>query len=1247
MDENRKTAVWDWRHDVTKTTLDKGARYLRNHPFSVGEKKSKVTVTLEGGITVSYEGIPITYDEIGNKGISNRRFQCSKCRSYRLCEHGAAVLMEMEREFGPFEALEPENIWRERVRIERLQATKYRANHFMPPPDGTREPYFNLRAVLGNFVTDAYEEEKARAYLTSGKKVAGIERAEIGYKDGKQTLDVRFEPDENDRRYYHTSSSIVLQKSKLLEIHCVDCHETDYPGGYWLSKKNMFVCSHMLTKVNTLYEFLRLNNPGDETDETAMRLLRALRRKSGEKQEETKGEEGKQQITIIPQYEWEDGSTISVSFLVGDASGKMRMIRKLTEFCDKLDEGSVFTFTGKSTLDLGSSVLDEEGTFWIKLIKKFHGNYGVKKKSYYTEEKMINKILLTGDQLDLFYDIAEGCTIQERNKDGGSIKIGHVPVSIRLKVKPVVEGEDFGGVHITGTMPSILEGKLYQYILTREYLSKVTREDEEALAPYRALSNSRGVVDCMIGNKQFMDFYYRVLPEIEGNALVELDNQCQTLEGTVLPPKAHITFYLDRKANGYQCKVEVTYGNVSFYLPAASRKDAEIRDSFMENEALKLAQRFFAIQQMNTEGTEGTVPEPGFLTDGTRNEVLYQLYSSAIPEMERLGEVQVTDAFRTQKVTPPPQFFVSLSVDNDLLELELLGKEIDEEELRAIFEDFRQKKRFHALKNGNLIDLAQSEGIRRIEDLAAKMNVSIEDILSGKVQVPLYRALFINQLLEERDDTAYSRDKLIRSIVKSFKTIEDSDFEVPASLADIMRPYQTYGYKWMRTLTAFGFGGILADDMGLGKTIQMLSLISALKAEGETGKTLIVCPASLVYNWKAEAERFTPELRVLTMDGQQAARREQIEKIPEDAENDVFVTSYELLRRDIAQYQKIPFAFVVLDEAQYIKTTTATTTKACKVLQAKCRFALTGTPIENRLSELWSIFDFLMPGFLYTHTEFRNKFEVPIMKQHSEEASSQLTKMTSPFILRRLKQNVLSDLPDKLEETREALFDSEQQKLYNAQLLHMRDMLMNLTENPQDKIRILAEITKLRQICCDPSLVFEDYEGESAKRDACLDLVCSAIDGGHKILLFSQFTSMLDLLAEDLEDEDIPFYTITGATPKQERIRLVNKFNSDDVPVFLISLKAGGTGLNLTGADVVIHYDPWWNFAAQNQATDRAHRIGQTKIVTVYKLIAAGTIEEKIVKIQETKRDLADAILNTEGANLMAMSKEELIELFS
>ena len=487
------------------------------------------------------------------------------------------------------------------------------------------------------------------------------------------------------------------------------------------------------------------------------------------------------------------------------------------------------------------------------------------------------------------------------------------------------------------------------------------------------------------------------------------------------------------------------------------------------------------------------------------------------------------------------------------------------------------------------------------------------------------------------------RDAAFRRTVERLDTLGKMDFTVPVSLKATLRGYQVDGYQWLGSLEHLGLGGILADDMGLGKTLQMIAHILARVEAGDTKPTLVVCPASLVYNWTAELERFAPSLDVCAIVGAKAQRRVQIAGV---AEHNVVVTSYDLMRRDIDEYAEQDFARVVLDEAQYIKNPLTQVARAAKRLPASVRFALTGTPIENRLSELWSIFDFLMPGLLGTRESFAKRFESPV--EHAEgDSAACLQALVSPFVLRRVKEDVVADLPEKIEDTVMAQLTGEQRKLYLANQDRIAQQVQHreASEFKKDKLKVLAELTKLRQICCDPHLHYEDYKAGSAKLDACMELVHGALDGGHRILLFSQFTGMLDIIGKRLAKEDIGFLKLTGASSKESRAKMVAQFQAGEVPVFLISLKAGGVGLNLTAADVVIHYDPWWNVAAQDQATDRAHRIGQQHTVTVYKLIAKDTIEERIMQMQESKRDLVNSVLGGDGISSALFTREDVLAL--
>lgn len=625
---------------------------------------------------------------------------------------------------------------------------------------------------------------------------------------------------------------------------------------------------------------------------------------------------------------------------------------------------------------------------------------------------------------------------------------------------------------------------------------------------------------------------------------------------------------------------------------------------------------------------------------------IYELLVDGIPRFQALGEVYVSEALKRFHVVYSGKVEVGVSLSGDLLELTMNAEDMSKEELIEILSKYDRKKKYFRLKNGSFVNV-EDEGMQTLLGLKQNLNLTDSQLRKEVITAPKYRALYLDSELKEKQNLLAIRNGTFKELIRNMKTVEDNDFEVPASLEETLRKYQKDGFVWLKTLCHNGFGGILADDMGLGKTLQAIAFLLSefLEAKAEDNRRcLIVAPASLVFNWNSEFKRFAPSIPVKMVTGPAGERAEIIHGAQS---RDILITSYELLKRDLAEYENVSFFCQIIDEAQYIKNHNTQSAKAVKEIQAGSRFALTGTPIENRLSELWSIFDYLMPGFLYGYQHFRTDIEIPVVQSQDEKAMEKLRKMVRPFILRRLKKDVLTDLPDKLEECMYASMEGEQRKLYSAHVQRIRMMLDKQSDEEfkSAKIQILAEFTKLRQLCCNPALLYENYESPSAKTAMCLDLIRNAIEGGHKVLLFSQFTSMLENLQGELKAEKISFYTLTGSTPKEKRLELVERFNGDDTSVFCISLKAGGTGLNLTAADIVIHYDPWWNLAVQNQATDRAHRIGQRNVVSVYKLIMKDTIEENIVKLQERKKELAEQVLSGENVGSGSFTREELLEL--
>ena len=780
-----------------------------------------------------------------------------------------------------------------------------------------------------------------------------------------------------------------------------------------------------------------------------------------------------------------------------------------------------------------------------------------------------------------------------------------------------------GGVHIQ-VEPAlhIYSGFQFDYFYSADTLWQVKHAEAERLVP--ALQELCGS-GLFFTTRDAADFCSFVLPEL-GRKLTIDDPDRLLLNQIPLEPV--VQFYLDAPRMGaVLAHAEFLYGEdrVTPFVPAPA---GLLRDARAEKRAARLLGAYLQ------PGAEGNPAQYGTAED----DAVYRLLEEGIPALMAEGEVYLTDAFRNLQAAPP-KISVSASVHGSVLDLDVDTGEFPVEELRALLKSVHQKKRYHRLRDGRLLKLDDS--LEGLDELNETLELSGAKLGKGHAELPLYRAPSLDWALSGQSGVRFNRDDAFRRISRSFHAVKDSEYTPPASLQKILRKYQRDGYRWLRTLDGYGMGGILADDMGLGKTVQVLSYLLAMKENGaQRLPSLIVCPASLVLNWAEECRKFTPELDCLVVDGDAAHRAALAEQW---STADLVVTSYDLLRRDEERYAGQAFYACILDEAQAIKNHTTQKYKAVCRIQSRVRFALTGTPVENRLGELWSIFSFLMPGYLPPYKSFCARFEKPIVQEEDEAAARRLNQLTGPFLLRRMKADVLKELPPKTENVHRIELEEEQRKLYLAAVVDARDKLR--AAKPEDKMAVFAVLMRLREICCDPRLVADNWTGGSAKLDACIELVTSAVEGGHRILLFSQFTSILELLAQRLDEEGISHFTLQGSTPKPMRAERVRRFNNGEASVFLISLRAGGTGLNLTAADIVIHYDPWWNVAAQNQATDRAYRIGQQNPVQVYKLIAQDTIEEKIVELQQAKQSLAETVTGTADGAILAMKPDELLEL--
>ena len=606
----------------------------------------------------------------------------------------------------------------------------------------------------------------------------------------------------------------------------------------------------------------------------------------------------------------------------------------------------------------------------------------------------------------------------------------------------------------------------------------------------------------------------------------------------------------------------------------------------------------------------------------------YSFLKSDLSGLKNYGEIFFDDSIKKLKIKKANRVHVYVSFNVGLLDFKIEGDQLTPEEIQAMLSAYKNKKRFVKLENDVILEVKE-EDVKDLDNFLEDFNIIKEDF-----HKPISKPInYLLKLVDGQEDFIHFDEKIYQ-MIKQVQNFSKSEELPDEKFLAVLRPYQIEAFKWLNMLAKFGFGGILADDMGLGKTLEILSFIATDTVEAPT---LIVCPMSLVYNWENECRKWKLSYPVELIIGNANDREEMILNMNYQKKA-IYITSYDSLRRDIDLYQEA-FRCVVADEAQFIKNQNALKSAAIKQLKADLRFALTGTPIENGLADLWSIFDYLMPGYLSNYHHFKTRYETLIMEDDTETLSL-LKKRVQPFILRRTKRDVLTELPEKIEEVYYCKMDEKQEELYKTYVQKIKNDLQEEGNN------ILALLTRLRQICISPQLIYEEPM-PSSKLNMALELIKRAISSNHRILLFSQFASIFPILGQMLQAENILYYILDGKTPSQKRIDMVESFNKDSqIKVFLISLKAGGTGLNLVGADMVIHLDPWWNISAQNQATDRVHRIGQTRNVHVLKLVCMDSIEEKVMLLQSLKNELADQILMPQEQK-MKLSKEDVLDLIS
>ena len=953
-------------------------------------------------------------------------------------------------------------------------------------------------------------------------------------------------------------------------------------------------------------------------------------------------------IKIEPKILYDKFSkNIKIEFKIGNK--RMYKIKNLSEFYTRMMEKENYKYGDRLEFIHKKENFDDESQKLLEFIMKYseiikytnsntNTNYG-----YYGKVLNESNIIVGNNGMDELFDILENKQVQiQKDYETQTVKFVNQNPEMEFYLYKVSNDEYKIVAEFDIYKTVILSGKTYQYVLTDDKLYRCSREFENTTLKLLKLFRENYLTEVSLGKEDLGSLFSIILPRVK--SAIKIDPKIEEEVKKYEPEKLIVKVFLDFNENNYViADVKLCYGENEFN-PLNEKEEKNFkypRNVVQETRAMNMFRKTGFM--FDTKNLRFILPN---------DDKIYEFLVNDINLYMQKFEVLATENFKTKEVIKPQIGSLGVKVENDLLSVDLKNLNIDPDELREVLEKYKLKKKYHRLKNGAFLELEDNPEIDFLDKLVSGANIDYKELEEGSIKLPVNRTLYLDRLLQEIKRTEVTKNKEYREIVNNLnKNLLDEDEKIPEKLESTLRPYQKTGFKWLKALDRYNFGGILADDMGLGKTIQIISLILSCKENEKDKKaSLVVSPSSLALNWKNEVEKFAPELKIKVISGNTNERKELIKNI----ENyDIIITSYNLLKRDIELYEQKDYKFrlVIADEAQYLKNNNTQNAKAIKKIKSDTRFALTGTPIENSLAELWSIFDFVMPGYLFSYKKFKNTYETSIVKENNEEMTKKLKMLIEPFVLRRTKKEVLTELPEKTITVLENVMDEEQKDIYLSYLMKAKQELQEeITDNGYEnsQIKILAALTRLRQICCHPSLFIENYKGNSSKLEQCIEIIKDGINAGHKILLFSSYTSMFEIIEKELKKQDIKYFKLTGSTKVDERVELVDEFNQNkEVKVFLISLKAGGTGLNLIGADMVIHYDPWWNISAENQATDRAYRIGQKNNVQVYKLITKDSIEEKIYELQQKKAELTDNMLNTQTIFINKLSKDDIMSLFS
>lgn len=958
--------------------------------------------------------------------------------------------------------------------------------------------------------------------------------------------------------------------------------------------------------------------------------------------EEELAQDGTSGIKLVPIFLYNDtDKKLKVEFKIGNE--QLTKINNLPDFFERMLNREKYKYNNVLEFIHEENAFEEQSRPLLKFLLKYaeiikYANDVNNNYAYYGRNFNVNNVVLSNTGLDELFEILKGKTVEFETKTGER-KIQFIDEPIDIKF--ILEKSDESTYCLTPNIDvygyDIFYGKNYSYFLIdnkmHKCLPKVENRNLELLEVYKK-NYTQSIV---FNENNLRNFFAIVVPKIKDN--FEIKNIDKEQIEKYMPKDLYVKIYLDYNEKGYIiADVKFCYGNVEFN-PIKNVNLEITRNAIQENEVLD------------------TFVQTGFMLDSANarlvlanDEKIYNFLSKEIEDYMKKFEVLVAEDFKKKDIKKIKIKSIGVKIENNLLDINLEDFKFNIYEIKDIINKYKLRKKFYRLKDGTYISLEKNSSLDFLENLTDNIEIEDENVEENSIKLPIYRALYLEKIFKNMPNTNIQKNEYYKNMISQIEDRQiDLSTKIPPKLNAELRTYQKIGYKWLRTLEQYKMGGILADDMGLGKTIQLLAVILSYvqKNKGNVKPSIIICPSSLALNWYNEIQKFTSTLKALVISGDYLERKRKIEEI---GKYQVIITSYDSLKRDIDLYKNYCFKYVVADEAQYIKNNNTKNSKAIKTINAETKFALTGTPIENSLSELWSIFDFIMPGYLYKYKKFKELYETPIIKEQNEDVMNKLKKQIEPFVLRRTKGEVLTELPDKTVTILNNEMSEEQYNIYMSYMAQARKEIMSqidINGFEKSQIKILSLLMRLRQICCHPKLFLREYEGESSKLNQCIEIIQDAVLGGHKILLFSSYTSMFEIIEEKLKNIGVKYLKLTGQTKVGERIELVDKFNTDEnIKVFLISLKAGGTGLNLTGADMVIHYDPWWNLSAENQATDRTYRIGQKRNVQVYKLITKNSIEEKIYELQQKKAKLIDNMLSTDATFINKLSKDDILALF-